>query len=166
VGELRGLKGSVFEGGIRVPMIVRWPGQIAADSQTDHISANWDVMPTIAELVGIQPPEGIDGISFLPTLMGNSNTQNKHESLYWEYHAFKGMQAVRMGNWKAVRQQIRVHDDSPIELYNLATDIGETSDVAADHPDIVASARAVMDSRTPSHLPEWNFVREKTSDQE
>jgi arylsulfatase A len=162
VGELRGLKGSVFEGGIRVPMIVRWPGVVKGGTWTDHISANWDVMPTIASIVGIRPPEDIDGVSFLATLEGNEAAQQEHDALYWEYHAFKGMQAVRMGDWKAVRQRIRVQDDSPVELYNLAIDLSESNDVAKEHPDVVAAARAVMDSRTPSEIEDWNFKREES----
>ncbi len=162
VGDLRGLKGSVFEGGIRVPMIVSWPGTIEAGRWTDHISANWDIMPTIAGIVGIESPENIDGISFLPTLKGQVDSQPQHESLYWEYHAFKGMQAVRMGDWKAVRQRIRTQVDSPVELYNLIDDPSEMHDVAADHPDIVAATRAIMDARTWSDVEGWNFLPEVT----
>lgn len=159
VSGLRGRKGSVFEGGVRVPMIARWPGHIEPGTTTDHISAFWDVLPTIAEITGTALPEDIDGRSFLPALTGQ--TQPEGAPLYWEYHAFGGMQAVRMGPWKGVRQNIRRQADSPVELYNLDTDLYETTDVAADHPDIVAQIRAVMDARTPSDIEGWNFVLEE-----
>ena len=156
VGDFRGLKGSVFEGGIRVPMIAKWPGHIEAGSTTDHVSAFWDVMPTIAEITGTTVPAGIDGQSFLPALTGGE--QPADDPLYWEYHAFGGMQAVRMGPWKGVRQQIRRQSDSPVELYNLMDDPSESTDVAADHPDVVRQIRAVMDSRSTSEIEGWNFV--------
>ena len=158
-GGLRGLKGSVYEGGIRVPLIVRWPGRIAAGSESDHVSAFWDMMPTLADVSGVQAPEGIDGVSFLPTLLGEAG-QAEHEDLYWEYHGlWNGAQAVRIGQWKGVR--LGGHDDpeAPIELYDLDHDRNETTDVAVDHPDIVARIRAVMESRTESPTQGWNFAR-------
>lgn len=158
VGELRGMKGSVFEGGIRVPMIVKWPKNIAAGTTSDHISAFWDVMPTIAEIAGATVPDDIDGLSFLPTLTGNVADQRKHQSLYWEYHAFGGMQAVRMGDWKGVRREIRRQDDAPIELYDLAIDIQESNDISEDHPETVELIRSIMDSRSPSEIENWNFT--------
>jgi arylsulfatase len=156
VGPLRGLKGSLYEGGIRVPMIARWPGKIRPGSTTDHVSAFWDVMPTIAQITGIDPPQGIDGISFAPTLLGRPQDQRQHELLYWEFGGYGGQQAVRMGDWKGVRQNIlRRNNPDPlrIELYNLADDIGETRDVAAQHPEIVARMREAMRSeRRPSSV--------------
>ena len=97
-GPLRGIKRDLYEGGIRVPLIARWPGRIKAGESTDHISAFWDLMPTACELAGIEAPKGIDGISYLPTLLGKE--QQKHDYLYWE---FKRLRAVRMGKWKAVQ---------------------------------------------------------------
>ncbi|MCB0716937.1 MAG: arylsulfatase [Bacteroidetes bacterium] len=155
-GGLRGLKGSVFEGGIRVPMIARWPGHISPGTLSGHPSAFWDFMPTVADITGEQVPEGIDGVSYLPSLVGNSG-QAEHDYLYWEYHAFGGMQAVRMGNWKAVRLQIREQQDSPIELYDLVLDKSESMNVAADHPEVVRQAREYMNRRSPSPIDEWNF---------
>jgi len=156
VGPLRGLKGSLYEGGIRVPMIARWPGKIKPSTTTDHPSAFWDVMPTIAELTGTKAPEGIDGISFAPTLLGQSDGQEQHEHLYWEFSGYGGQQAVRVGDWKAVRQNmLRRNNPEPlkIELYNLKDDIGESRDVAADHPEIVARMRKIMETgRVPSAL--------------
>jgi arylsulfatase len=156
VGPLRGLKGSLYEGGIRVPMIARWPGKIEAGSVTDHISAFWDVMPTIAEVTGTTAPQPIDGISFAPTLLARPQEQRQHEFLYWEFPGYGGQQAVRMGPWKAVRQNmLRRNNPDPlkIELYNLVDHIGESRDVAAEHPDVVAKLRAIMDEQhTPSKL--------------
>ena len=156
VGPLRGLKGSLYEGGIRVPMIARWHGAIEPGTVTDHVSAFWDVMPTIAEITGTTPPEDIDGISFAPTLFGQPERQKEHDYLYWEFPGYGGQHAVRMGDWKAVRQNLLKRnnpDPLAIELYNLADDIGETNDVAAEHPDLVARFRKIMkEARTPSDL--------------
>lgn len=156
VGPLRGLKGSLYEGGIREPMIARWPGHIEPGTETDLISAFWDVLPTLAEVAGAKPPQGIDGISFLPTLLGKPEKQKHHEYLYWEFAGYGGQQAVRMGPWKAVRRDIlRKNNPDPlkIELYNLDADIGESKDVAADHPEIVSKMRQIMASaRTVSRV--------------
>ena len=130
-GPLHGLKGSVWDGGIRVPFIARWPGKIKSGSESDQIAAFWDFLPTCAELLDVQPPAGIDGISILPTLLGRPQQQKQHDYLYWELN---GQQAVRMGDWKAVR----LKPDQKIQLFNLKTDIGEKIDVADQHPDIVA----------------------------
>lgn len=156
VGPLRGLKGSLYEGGIRVPMIARWHGAIEPGTVTDHLSAFWDVMPTIGEVAGTTPPEGTDGISFAPTLFGKPEQQEQHEYLYWEFPGYGGQQAVRMGDWKAVRQGVLEKnnpDPLAIELYNLAEDIGEQNDVADEHPELVAKFRKIMkEGRTPSDV--------------
>ncbi|MDP6468934.1 MAG: arylsulfatase [Pirellulaceae bacterium] len=155
-GNFRGLKGSLYEGGIRVPMVARWPGKIKAESVTDLPSAFWDVMPTIAEITGTTPPEKIDGISFAPTLLGELDRQEKHEYLYWEFAAYGGQQAVRQGNWKAIRQNmLKKSNQDPLqtELYDLANDIGEQRNVAAQHPDVIAKLNVIMQqARTPSDL--------------
>ncbi len=158
-GGLRGLKGSVYEGGIRVPFIARWPGRISAGSVTDHVSAFWDVMPTLAEVAGMPIPAGTDGVSFLPTLLG-AGEQREHEALYWEYHGlWNGAQAARIGDWKGVRLGGHDDPDAHIELYDLGADPRETNDVAAEHPDLVRRMRNVMEARTEARLPEWNFAR-------
>ncbi len=157
VGPLRGLKGSLYEGGIRVPMIARWPGKIEPATTTDHISAFWDVMPTLAEITGAKAPEGIDGISFAPTLLGQPERQTKHAFLYWEFGGYGGQQAVRAGDWKAVRQDmLRRNNPDPlkIELYNLRDDVGESRDVAAENPAIVARLRKIMETE---HVPSEVF---------
>lgn len=153
VGPLRGLKGSLYEGGIRVPMIARWTGRIRPGTVTDHVSAFYDVMPTLAEIAGVKPPENIDGISFAPTLLGQPEKQKKHGYLYWEFAGYGGQQAVRMGDWKGVRQNmLRRNNPDPlkIELYNLKEDIGESQDVADQHPEIVAKIRRIMKE---AHVP-------------
>jgi arylsulfatase A-like enzyme len=154
-GPLRGYKRALYEGGIRVPLIARWPGRIKAGSVSHHVSAFWDFLPTCCELVGIKPPEGIDGISMLPTLLGKPGEQREHEYLYWEFHEQGKRQAVRMGDWKGIRQNVAKNPNGPIELYNLKNDIGEKDNVAARHPEIVAKIEAYMKAaRMPSeHWP-------------
>jgi len=156
VGPLRGLKGSLYEGGIRVPMIARWPGKIRPSTSTDHISTFCDVMPTLAEVAGAKVPDGIDGVSFAPTLLGRPGDQKEPEYLYWEFTGYGGQQAVRMGDWKGVRQNmLKKNNPDPlkIELYNLKQDIGESKNLAEAHPEIVAKMRMIMKhGRVPSEL--------------
>jgi len=144
-GPLTGHKRTLTEGGIRVPFIARWPGQIEPGSTSDHISAFWDVLPTCAEAAGVEIPQGIDGISFLPTMLGHDDRQKQHEYLYWEFPARGSSQAVRLGDWKAVRVNLKKNPAAPIELYNLKTDIGEKNNVAADHPEIVAKMKDIFE---------------------
>lgn len=159
VGELRDRKGSLYEGGIRVPMIAAWPGTIQPGQTTDHISALWDVFPTVADLLGQQLPTRTDGISFLPTLM-KAPEQPKHEYLYWEHHGrFNGSQAVRYGNWKGVRIEAHNNPEAPIALYNLAEDISESNDVSEIYPEIVRKIDDFMSRRTLSQIQQWNFAR-------
>ena len=158
-GPLKGFKRDLYEGGIRVPMIASWKGKIEAGSTSDHISAFWDVMPTIAELAEVQTPQDIDGISFLPTLLGNKDQQKKHEHLYWEFHERGGRIAVRKGEWKAVKYKVGENPDALPELYNLANDIGETNNVADEYPEITREMDSLMRvSRTPS--PVFRFASE------
>jgi len=154
-GPLQAYKRALYEGGIRVPMIARWPGKIEAGSVSGHVSAFWDFLPTCCELVGAEAPEGIDGISMVPTLMGRPGEQREHEYLYWEFHEQGKRQAVRMSDWKGIRQNVAKNPNGPIELYNLKNDIGEKNNVAARHPSIVAKIEECMKAaRTPSeHWP-------------
>ena len=156
-GGLRGYKQDLYEGGIRTPFIARWPGKIKAGATTDHVSAFWDFLPTMAELTGAPAPEGTDGLSYLPTLLGQPG-QKQHDFLYWEYYSQGGRLAVRMGDWKAVRNDLKKNPNSPFELYNLATDRTESHDVAAEHPELIAKAREIIArEHTPSLVKEWNF---------
>ncbi len=127
-GPLRGIKRDLYEGGIRVPLIAYWPGHIKADSVSNHISAFWDFLPTCAELAGAKAPDGLDGISFIPTLLGKAG-QKEHEYLYWEFHEKPLAQAVRMGDFKGVY----FVKENRLELYNLKTDIGEQKDITAEN---------------------------------
>ena len=158
-GPLRGIKRDLYEGGIRVPMIARWPSKVKARSTNNHISAFWDILPTFAELAGAKAPDEIDGISFTPALLGNNDQQEQHEFLYWEFPAARGTkQAVRMGDWKAVS-----FHQSHTELYNLKDDLGEKNNVAAKYPDIVKKAEQYMKaSNTPStHWPLKKWRKKK-----
>jgi len=150
-GRFRGIKRALYEGGIRVPTIVRWPGRIAAGSSSPVIGSFADVLPTLAELAGARVPQGIDGLSLVPTLRGNVKAQKVHKYLYWEFYEGGGARAVRMGPWKAVGKSL---DGKKLELYHLGRDPGETKDVAEGHPEIVARALAAMQkAHTPS--PMW-----------
>lgn len=148
-GGLRGRKAQVYEGGLRVPLIASWPGRIEPGSTSDHVTAFWDWMPTLCELTEVATPQDTDGLSLLPTLFGRESEQLAHETLYWE-HARKH-QALRMGNWKGVRHG----RNEPLELYDLASDPGETTDLADAHPGLVSALVSLMESeRTPSeHFP-------------
>jgi arylsulfatase A len=151
-GPLRGLKTEIYEGGIRVPLIAWWPGKIPAGAVSDHVSAFWDFYATFADIAAAEPEADLDGLSMLPTLLGHDTQQQQHEYLYWE---FQGRQAVRMGRWKGIRHGV----DQEMELYDLETDRGEQSDVAADHPDVVARiAQIMVTARTESEL--FPLVRE------
>jgi len=145
-GPLRGLKGSVWEGGIRIPFIARWPGRIKPGSENDHITAFWDFLPTCAELLGEPAPADLDGISILPTLLGRPEQQKEHEYLYWELN---NQQAARLGDWKA----LRLKPGQKIQLFDLKTDIGEQNDVAAEHSDIIARVEDIFaNGRTDSEV--------------
>lgn len=148
-GPLRGIKRDLYDGGIRVPMIARWPGKIAPGAETNRIAAHWDVLPTLAELGGGKTPENVDGISLLPVLVGKS--QREHAYLYWEFHERGKSQGVRAGDWKAVR----VGPKWQIELYNLKDDLSERNNIAAEHPEIVARMEHIMnEARSESaHWP-------------
>lgn len=151
-GPFRGRKGSLLEGGIRVPFVARWPGKIAAGGASDHASAMWDLFPTFAELAGAAYDVKVDGISMVPTLLGTGE-QPAHDYLYWEFVAYGGQQALRQGAWKALRLDIRKTGKLETELYNLAEDPGETRNLASEHPEIVARLEGLMrEARTPSEL--------------
>jgi arylsulfatase A-like enzyme len=155
-------KGSLYEGGILAPCIVRWKGKIEAGSKSDRVTGFEDWLPTLMELAGAPEatPKDIDGISFAPTLLGKS--QPERAFLYREFPSYGGQQSVRVGDWKAVRQNLRPaagkkkgaaasQPNLTIELYNLKDDPTESKDVAKEHPDVVAKLEAIMrEQHTPS----------------
>jgi len=164
-GAYRGYKRDLYEGGIRMPTIAYWPGKVAKGEVSSHLSAFWDVMPTLAELAGVTLEQTIDGISFLPTLL-NQGEQIQHDTLYWEFHHWNGShkQAIRMQNiqginWKAVRHYSKNREaGSEIELYNLDMDPSESTNVAVSHPEVIANAeKKFAQARTRSFIDAWNF---------
>ncbi len=148
-GPLRGIKRSMHDGGIRVPMVTWGPGRVPAGVVSDQVWAFWDFLPTAAELAGAQAPAGLDGVSVAAALTGAAKVD--HPPLYWEFHEGGYFRAARMGDWKAVS----LSPNEPTQLYKFPEDIGEANNIAADHPDIVAQVDAFMASaRTPSeHWP-------------
>ena len=148
-GPLRGIKRALYEGGIRVPFIARWPNHIKPGTTSDFVTMFQDFLPTAAAIAGASPPAAIDGQSILPTLRAQS--QKPPEHLYWEFHESGFHQAARTGNWKGVRKGAK----EPLELYDLSQDIGETKNVAADHPEIVKKMEKYLaTARTESdHWP-------------
>ena len=154
VGPLRGMKGSLYEGGIRVPLIVRWPGKVAEGTTSDFRTGLEDWLPTLLDLVDadLEVPKGVNGVSLADTLLGNA--QPEREFLYREFPAYGGQQAVWKGKWKGIRQNmLNKKNPNPLktELYDLSADISESKDVAAEHPEVVAKIEALMKSeRVPS----------------
>ena len=144
VGPLRGLKVSVYEGGIREPLVVRWPGHIKPHSISDLISAHYDALATLADIAGVRPPADTDGISYLPTLLGHGDRQKHHEYLFWDFAGYGAQLAVRMGRWKGVKQKLGKNPDAPLELYDLESDIGEKRDISKEHPDVAANINRIM----------------------
>jgi arylsulfatase A-like enzyme len=144
-GPLRGIKRDLYEGGIRVPMLARWPARIKPAQVSDQPWAFWDFLPTAAELAGVPSPSGIDGISMVPALTGGA--QKPHDPFYWEFHERGFSQGVRISDWKGVRSGRK----SKLELYDLSKDVGERDDIAATHPDVVQRIERVMSqARTES----------------
>jgi len=143
-------KGNVYEGGMRVPMIAAWPGKIKSGRTSDLISAFWDVLPTFCEISGAAKPADVDGISFLPELLGEK--QIMHDYLYWEFPESGGQQAIRMGRWKAVRLNIQ-KGELKTRLFDIETDILEMNDVAAKYPDLIRQMEAIF---TKEHVASNN----------
>jgi len=160
VGPLRGLKGSVYEGGIRVPLVVRWPGHIKPGSTSDLISAHYDALATIADIAGVQSPNGVDSVSFAPTLHGDTDQQAIHNYLFWDFAGYGGQLAVRKGRWKGVKQQLGKNPEAALELYDLEADISEQQDVAQKHPNVTAEINRIMlDARDEPDVPRFHFGR-------
>lgn len=149
---LKGIKRDLYEGGIRAPFVAAWPNTIQPGVVTNHVSAFWDVMPTLADIVGVETPKQSDGISFLPTLLSQNN-QKQHEYLYWEYNIKGGRKAVRLGKWKGVIYKAISNPKAKIELYNLENDEFETTNVAKEHPEVVAKIQQIMtNARSESNV--------------
>nr|WP_227687065.1 arylsulfatase [Spirosoma arboris] len=164
VANLRGLKMDVYEGGIREPMLARWPGKIKAGQVTDHVSVQYDLLATIAELIGYKQPIATDGLSFLPTLLGQFTNQKQHPFLYWEYPEKGGQLAIRMGNWKAVKTNVRKNRAGSWELYDLGKDVSERTNLATQHPDLLRQFDAIVArEHMPTHVNEWEIVSPKTA---
>ena len=148
----------VYEGGIRMPMVARWPGKIKPGSVTSHVAAHYDVLATLVDVVKAKPVAS-DGISFLPTLLGKNKQQKKHEYLYWEYPEKNGQLAIRLGKWKGVKVGMKKNKAARWELYDLEKDESETTDLAAQYPKLVARFdEIVKKEHRPSHVPGWEFV--------
>lgn len=154
-GNLRGIKRDMYEGGLRVPFIAHWKGTIAAGTINNHVSAFWDFLPTACDIAGIKQPVQTDGISYLPALLGREQTE--HVYLYWEFHEQGKKQAVLQGDWKGIRLNVAKNPNGPIELYNLTNDPSESSNIAKDHPDIVAKFDSLM-KVSHTHDPNWSLI--------
>jgi len=154
----KGYKRDLYEAGIRVPMIVNWPGKIKQNTISNHISAFWDFLPTACDIAQIETPENIDGISFLAELLGEK--QDKHNYLYWEFHEQGGKQAVRLGDWKGIRLNMSNNPEASIELYNLASDIGEQNNIANKNPEVVEKIVNIM-KKEHVYSKEFPFEYEK-----
>ena len=146
-GGLRGMKRDLYEGGIRIPFIAKWKGQIEAGSLTDHVSAFWDFLPTVCDLAGIKPEAATTGISYLPTLLGDKENQKEHDYLYWEFNEAEGpIQAVRSGPWKMVKRY-----QSPVELYHLDNDPVESKNLADELPQVRDNLSSMLENARTDH---------------
>ncbi|NDV58637.1 arylsulfatase [Bacteroides sp. 519] len=151
-GPFRGMKRDLYEGGIRTPFIVQWPGKIKPETVSYHVSAFWDFLPTVCDLLGESRPTFTDGISYLPQLTGTGE-QYEHNYLYWEFHEMGGKQAILKDGWKLIRLFVNQPDKTQFELYNLSADPGELMDVAKQYPGVVAQLQKLMDeAHRPSEL--------------
>ncbi len=164
VGDLRGLKAEVYEGGVRVPMIARWPNRIQQGTSSDHLSAHYDMLATIADVAQIadHPHSSIpetDGISLLPSLLSQGDAaQKKHEYLFWDFAGYGGQTAIRRGDWKGVKQNLQENPNAPLELYNLQQDPNESHDLAKENPQVVAELEKLMlEVRERPVLKEFRF---------
>jgi arylsulfatase A-like enzyme len=156
-GPLRGIKRDLYEGGIRVPMIVRWPGKVPVGVTSDQVWAFWDFLPTAAEIAGTAPPKGIDGVSVLPALLGKSNIE--HSPLYWEFYENGFEQAARVGDWKAVRHA----PGKALELYDLKNDLGEEEDVAGSNPELVRKMEETLRKARSPYLDRPDYEAKATA---
>lgn len=160
-GPFRGWKRDLYDGGIRAPFIVHWPEKVKAGTASYHISAFWDFLPTMCELVNVSVPKGVDGISYLPAITGD-NTQKKHDYLYWEFHEQGGKQAILKDNWKLIRLNINKVGKEKYELYNLSSDPAEMFDVVSQYPELFSELKNVLlGSHKTSSVYQFNYEREE-----
>ncbi len=153
-GIFRGKKRDLYEGGIRMPFVARWPDKIKRGSATNHISAFWDFLPTACDIAGVKPTAKIDGLSYLPTLLGKNEAQEKHDYMYWEFNERQGpIQAIQKGSWKLVK-----FVGVKTELYSLKDDPSETTDVSEKHPEMVAQLEELLKTARTEH-PEFPLVK-------
>ncbi len=144
-GGLRGVKRDLYEGGIRVPFVVRWPAQITASSKGTFVGAFWDILPTLADITGASTPQNLDGVSFKNSLLGHEAEQKQHDYLYWEFHEQGGKQAVRWKNWKGIKLNAKSDDEDLFELYDLSGDVSEKYNIAEKYPDIARKILGFME---------------------
>ncbi|MEI6586233.1 MAG: arylsulfatase [Sediminibacterium sp.] len=160
-GGLRGQKMDLYEGGIREPFIARWPGKITKGTTSAHPSVQFDLMATLAELLH-QKTNATDGISFLPELMGRTKDQQKHPYIYFEYPENGGQLAIRMGNWKGVKLDVKKHPEKKWQLFNLQTDRNETTDISDKYPDLIKQFELIVKKEhQQAHIQEWEFIKPK-----
>ena len=155
-GNLRGYKGSLYEGGIREPFIANWKSVIKPGIVNDRAFSVWDMFATFSEMAGIKKPHPTNGISLFPVFKGGK--AREHDYLYWEVHGYdNGAQAIRWKNWKAIRKNLHTDGNPPVELYNLSRDLSEKNDLSAQYPEIVLKMKQLMNKRQPAIVKEWNF---------
>lgn len=160
-GELRGGKRDLWDGGIRTPMIAWWPSMIEAGRETDHLSAFWDVSPTLLELAGAKPQEDTDGLSMVPVLLGKGD-QGAHDYLYWEFYERGGKRAILKGKWKMILYKTNTDLNPRVELFNCQLDPSEQNNVAAQHPEVVSELQRLMDdAHSPSEHQQFKLAAER-----
>lgn len=153
-GEFRGKKRDLYDGGIRMPFVARWPKTIKAGTTTNHVSAFWDFLPTACDIAGVQPTAKINGISYLPALTNNKTKQNKHDYLYWEFNEKQGpIQALLKDDWKLV-----YFVNQRYELYNLKNDPSELNEISNQHPEILKQLKGTLKTARTEH-PEFPLIR-------
>ncbi|MGB0372807.1 MAG: arylsulfatase [Opitutales bacterium] len=160
-GILRGGKRDLYEGGVRTPMIAWWPGKVKPNTETDHVSAFWDISPTLRELAGAEAQEDTDGISFVPLLLG-TGAQPKHDYLYWAFYERGGKRAIRHGDWKLILFDTNKKKNPKAELFNLSEDPSEKNDILAQNPEKAKALRALMEqAHTPAENPKFVLATER-----
>lgn len=154
--DLRGIKRDLYEGGVRTPFVVRWDAFIEPGTESDHISTFWDFLPTVCDVVDVEKPSNIDGISYLPTLL-NKGRQKRHDNIYYEFFEQGGKQSFLKDDWKLVRLNVSNSDKTTEELYNLNIDMSETNNLIEQYPKRAARLRKLMDkSRIESDIFKFN----------